>query len=75
MIKPKVLRLQPYGNCMVLTIFLSLQVLLDNLDNHKEKLLACNLEPDIYCNQQQKTIYTKKRIKSSLTFECHWKIR
>ena len=74
MIKPNIMKLQLYGNCMTLTISLSLWALLEDPDNRKEKLLLCDLEPDIYHNQQQKTIFIKKRIKkSSVTFECLWK--
>ena len=48
---------------MTIALSLSLWASLEDLDNHKEKPLTCDLELDIYCNQQKKMIATKMEIK------------
>ena len=41
------------GNYMATVLFLYLRALLEDPDNHKEKPLTCNMEPDIHRAQQQ----------------------
>ena len=45
---------------MEMALFLSLRASLENPDDHKEKPLTCDMEPDIYRAQQWKLVYGKK---------------
>ena len=47
---------------MTTVLSLYLQTSLDDLDNHKEKPLTWNLEPDIDLNWQTKVIYKTNKI-------------
>ena len=47
-------------NHITTVCFLDLQALLENPDNHKEKPLTCDMEPDIQRAQQWKLVYGRK---------------
>ena len=51
------------GNRMATVLFLSCRASLEDPDDHKEKPLTCNMEPDIYRAQQWKLVYNKRKIK------------
>merc|ERR1711884_873356 len=46
--------------------FLDLRASLEDPDDHKEKPLTCNMEPDIYHAQQWKLICNKRKIKKKI---------
>ena len=51
------------GNRMTMALSLSLRASLEDPDNHKEKPLTCDMEPDIHRAQQLKLVYDKRKIK------------
>ena len=48
---------------MAMVLFLSHRASLEDPDDHKEKPLTCNMEPDIYHAQQWKLVFNKRKIK------------
>merc|ERR1711992_293056 len=52
------------SHCYV--FFLDLRASLEDPDDHKEKPLTCDMEPDIYHAQQWKLIYNKRKIKKKI---------
>ena len=52
-------------NCIATALFLDLRASLEDLDNHKEKPLTCDMEPDIQRNQQWKLIHDRKKLKKN----------
>ena len=50
-------------NCIATVHFLDLRASLEDPDDHKEKPLTCDMEPDIYCAQQWKLVYNRWKIK------------
>ena len=53
-------------DCIATICFLDLGASLENPDNHKEKPLTCDMEPDIQRDQQWKLIYNKRKIKNKI---------
>merc|ERR1712115_582633 len=58
-------------NCIATVLFLSCRALLEDPDNHKEKPLTCNMEPDIYHAQQWKLVFNKRKIKNKIAKKRH----
>jgi len=54
------------GNRIATVRFLDLRASLEDPDDHKEKPLTCDMEPDIYRAQQWKLVYGRKRKKKTV---------
>ena len=50
-------------NRIAMALFLSLRALLEDSDDHKEKPLTCDMEPDIQRDQQWKLVYNSRKYK------------
>merc|ERR1712214_94603 len=51
--------------------YLDLRASLEDPDNHKEKPLTCDMEPDIQRDQQWKLVYNSRKIKKKMVNKRH----
>ena len=54
------------GDCIATICFLDLRASLEDPDNHKEKPLTCDMEPDIQRDQQWKLVNNNRKIKKKI---------
>ena len=59
------------GNRIATICFLDLRASLEDPDNHKEKPLTCDMEPDIQCDQQWKLVYNSRKVKKKIVNKRH----
>merc|ERR1712115_365592 len=59
------------GNCIATIYYLDLRASLEDPDNHKEKPLTCDMEPDIQRDQQWKIVYNSRKIKKKIMKKRH----
>ena len=59
------------GNCIATVCFLDLRASLEDPDDHKEKPLTCDMEPDIQRDQQWKLVYNSRKIKKKIVNKQH----